>query len=435
MQVLSNAIARRLINGTMANLLGKIWVLLAQLVAIPVLTDRWGVEGYGVWLMLSTIPTYLALSDVGLGTAAGVEITKWLAIGDRERSLEAFQSVWAFLTLTVATVAFAVAAFGLTALWAADHSIGEPFGSTNVAVSIIAMTVYSLVAVQMSALHVVYRSTHKYALGTLLLDALAPLEGTAVIIIAWSGGGFAEAATGMLVLRLPAWLAYYAVLRRQESWFYLGWDKARIKTLTRLSKPSLAAFALTAANALMLQGTVLAVGWAAGAASVAVFGAVRFLSRIPLQFSGLVTRASIPELTRSQVAGDATLTRRLVLVNVTTTLAATVPFALFLAIFGPALLTALWGENLEVGRPLFALLALAAALNATWSAAASPFVAVNEHSRFTYVYLGLAVLAVLLTLGYARDALINVAAVMTLAEGTLLALVLTQAPTRPIEHE
>ena len=61
---------RALFLGTSANLVGKIWIVISQLISIPVLMSSFGKEGFGVWVMLSTLPTYLALSDIGLSAAA-----------------------------------------------------------------------------------------------------------------------------------------------------------------------------------------------------------------------------------------------------------------------------------------------------------------------------------------------------------------------------
>ena len=49
--------------GLGANMMGKFWVIATQLVCVPVLTWKWGANGYGVWLMLTTVPSYVALTS------------------------------------------------------------------------------------------------------------------------------------------------------------------------------------------------------------------------------------------------------------------------------------------------------------------------------------------------------------------------------------
>ena len=42
-----------------------------QLASLPIFLSRWTTEKYGYWLMISAIPTYLTLADVGILTASG----------------------------------------------------------------------------------------------------------------------------------------------------------------------------------------------------------------------------------------------------------------------------------------------------------------------------------------------------------------------------
>src|SRR6185437_4289622 len=65
----------------------------------------WGIKVYGEWLILSVLPTYLALSDVGFGSVAANDMTMRVAAGDRDGALETFQSTWLLISLTSLIVA------------------------------------------------------------------------------------------------------------------------------------------------------------------------------------------------------------------------------------------------------------------------------------------------------------------------------------------
>jgi O-antigen/teichoic acid export membrane protein len=418
-----NPIARRLMSGTAANLLGKGWALTVQLVSIPILTHAWGADGYGIWLMLITIPFYIGLSDFGMGTAAGVEITRRIALADHGGALDAFQSVWAPLTAIATVIAVVALGCGGVVFFTASDMAG-PFTGQQLAAAIIAMTLYACGVVQMSILNIVYRATHKYAFGTFLIDLLIPVEGIALLATAWFGGSIAEAAIAMLAARVLGWFAYSAVLHRHEPWARIGWRHASAPTIRALLHPSLAAFSLTLSNAIAIQGMILVLGWAAGPATVAVFGAARTLTRIPLQLANLVPRASIPELTRSQVAGNVNLTRRLLRINIASVLLLTLPFMVILIAIGPALLHLMSGARLIASPLLFALLAVAAALNVFWQAAASPLVAMNLQTRFAHWYLIASIAAVAVPLFPFPDRSIAASAAMMLSEAALTAIVL-----------
>src|SRR5579863_7074061 len=94
-----NGVARRLVRGFGAAALGPIVTTIVQLVSVPVLLHYWGTVKYGDWLLLSAIPSYLTLSDLGFGDASGSDMTMRVASGDRQGALETFQSSWVLLSL------------------------------------------------------------------------------------------------------------------------------------------------------------------------------------------------------------------------------------------------------------------------------------------------------------------------------------------------
>ncbi len=138
-----------------------------------------------------------------------------------------------------------------------------------------------------------------------------------------------------------------------------------------------------------LQGVVLTIGWVFGPAAAAVFATTRMLTRIPMQFSGLLTRASLPELTRSQVAGDHVLTARLMKLNMGLSLGVMIPAALALFLIGPTVISAISHGEMAQSRIAFGLLGLAAAFCAVWTTLGTRLIAVNRQSEFAFLALGL----------------------------------------------
>ncbi|MFC8316662.1 hypothetical protein ACFUEJ_24125, partial [Gordonia sp. NPDC057258] len=60
--------AQRIIKAFLAHGLGQAVSVFAQIVSVPLFLSVWGAAKYGEWILISTIPTYLALSDLGLST-------------------------------------------------------------------------------------------------------------------------------------------------------------------------------------------------------------------------------------------------------------------------------------------------------------------------------------------------------------------------------
>ena len=82
-----------LISNIGANGLGLSVQLLIQLGSVPILAHSWGLERYGVWLVMLAVPGYLAVADLGYQGAAANDMTASVAKGERGMARSVFQSV------------------------------------------------------------------------------------------------------------------------------------------------------------------------------------------------------------------------------------------------------------------------------------------------------------------------------------------------------
>ena len=73
------SLKNRIIKGISANLVSQVINAAIQLVSLPIFLKYWGADLYGEWLILSSIPIYLSMSDIGFGVAAANEMTMKIA--------------------------------------------------------------------------------------------------------------------------------------------------------------------------------------------------------------------------------------------------------------------------------------------------------------------------------------------------------------------
>ena len=92
-------VRKRLIKSFGANTVGQGLNIVVQLFSIPLYLSAWGTHLYGEWLLLTTIPAYLIMSDMGLTSVAGNNMTMQVGSTDRSTALATFQSTWLFLSL------------------------------------------------------------------------------------------------------------------------------------------------------------------------------------------------------------------------------------------------------------------------------------------------------------------------------------------------
>jgi O-antigen/teichoic acid export membrane protein len=150
------------------------------------------------------------------------------------------------------------------------------------------------------------------------------------------------------------------------------------------------------------------------------------ISRTPLQFAGLLSRASLPELTKAIEVGNTSLTARLMRLNVWAATVVMAPAMLILLFWGPDLLLFLSGGALHANRTLFTLLGFAALFNAIWTTLAMKLLAQNRHGEYAWLVLGLNILVALAPL-LAGSGLFAAAAVMMVSDGIILILVLAKS--------
>jgi O-antigen/teichoic acid export membrane protein len=418
----------RLVLGTLANLGGKFWVLVSQLVSVPLLTHYWGADGYGTWLMLTAVPTYVALTDFGMGGPASVEMTRRYARHDNQGALAAFQSVWTAVTLISAV--FLLISAG--AVMARDFL--SPWASPSQIIVVALLVVYSCMALQMSLLNAVFKCTGQYAKGTLLLDLCIPLELSALSLVVATGGTLVHATLALLVARATGLAAYYVVLKRKTQWFRLGTRYASWKELKALAAPSIGSLSITLSSAISLQGVILSIGHFYSPAAAGAFGAARTLTRAPLQLAGLATRAALPELSAALARQDEQAAQRLMRALLASTLAISIPAAIALAVAGPEIVHALSNGKLNVSTLLISALALAMVAQATWTTLSQKLVAINRHQSFTHYYVPLAALTALApAISKAGSGGETVASTVAFAEGVMLLIVwLTVARHQPV---
>lgn len=387
---------RRLIFGVASMAYGKFVSAAIQLAMVPALASAWGVALFGQWLMLATIPAFLAASDFGMGTAAGNRMIGEVARSEEGEALTTFQSgFWSILTCT--------GAIGLIVLAAVmaipDHLLGLDAGMTGSEARsvLIVLILFGLLALQGSLFMAVMRAQGAFARSTTWEATVQLGEGAAVIAIALLGKEPLHAAFAYLTVRAVGVAGHVILARKHAPWLSLGWSGFRWERARELLRPALAAMMLPLSTAGLLQGTALAVGAAGGAAMVPVFTSLRTLSRVALQVLMTVNLPILPEFTGQFARGNREWIARATAGIASFNAIAGIIGALALGLFGEWLLG--WWTRGTISAPaaMIWLTAAAIAANTLWNPMSNLLLAVNRHLGFANVYVAASLLTVALT--------------------------------------
>lgn len=376
-----------------ANIATQVALAVAQLAVVPAFALHWGAETYGVWLMLFTIPSYLAVADLGLASAAGNDMAAAVAREQRSAAAATYRAVRvAVLAMSglILAGALLVARADFRWLQEAQAASGGHAGTLFLLV-----TLYGLLGLQNGVTAAGMRATGGYAAAGSIAAIGFLGEALLALLLLRAGCGLAGVASGYLAVRAVTSLVLAATLARRAPWL-VPWRGSERAPLEQLWRPALAAAALPVAQAASLQGTVLVIGLAAGAGAVPAFTAVRTLSRVAIQAILLVNHAVMPSVTvadavadRRQVAGYAALSHL-------SACAVAVPGALLLLIAGQPLVRMWTGGALQPSFGLVAAMAATMLLNALWQPASNLLLATNRHERFAWLYAAAALAALAL---------------------------------------
>jgi O-antigen/teichoic acid export membrane protein len=386
----------RIVRGVSANVYSQVVQTALQLLSVPIYATHWGLATYGAWLVIFTVPNYLAFADFGFAAAAANDMTVSVARGDRAAAISTFHAVRAAMA-GICSIVLLLCVAGVYGI--PDRSLAFVPGLSHdqARYAILMLAAYGVLSIQNSVSLAAFRSIGKYATGTYLHTTINFAENLGALVVVYRGGNIEDAAATYLSIGVVGIVVRTIWLRAQAGWLVYFSRHVSFGQVRRLMNPAFAVLALPMAQALFLQGTVAVVGLAAGAAAVPAFTAVRTLSRIGLQLTMIVNNAVMPEFTVAAASVDHSRRSRLAFMSIASSAMILLPMFLLVVTAGPWILK-LWTHGaIHAPYALIVLMALTMVVNGSWLPISNLIFALNRHSQYSYYYLAAAAGSVLLS--------------------------------------
>jgi O-antigen/teichoic acid export membrane protein len=375
----------RIARGLVANIGGMGVTVVIQLVSVPILLAAWGVPTYGEWLVLSAVPTYVALSDLSFSSVAGNSMVMLVAQGKRADAVTLGRRLWSIVT--VLTGIAVLAAVGIALVFGGAFGSGAAIPASEAQMVLVALFLQVAVGNQYGVLDAWYRASGRYPLSTLLRNLGRLFEFGALMGAVLLGARPGVAAISFLAGSAAGFAVSWVVLRRAVPWSTFRPELPQLQTFRELFAPGLAFMAFPIGNALSLQGFTIVIGATLGAAAVVVFSTTRTMTRAAVQAMGALGNSVWPELSRS-VGGGHLEEARMILVRATQlSIAASLSLVLVLAVTGPAVIRWWTHGAVEPPRDLLYLLLLVVVCNTFWNVLFLVLLATNRHRRVAAAYL------------------------------------------------
>ena len=377
---------RRLMLGFLSNWIAKLAGTIIQLVQVPVFLHFWPVPLYGEWLILSSIPSTLAFANVGFGSVAGNEMAMAEAGGNREAALRSFQSSWWFICGLCGLLILAGSVV-LFVFPVARHLHLAAVGESEAKWVLFYLGVSVLLGQLEHLLQAAYRSIGRYPFGVFLKSLLGLGAFAAMLIPVVMGGGVRAVALAYAIANSLGTLTMALMVKRDVAWIEYGWRYASWAEIRRITGPALAFMGFPIGNALNLQGTLMAVGYALGPTAVVVFGTARTVSRVALQMVQMVNNTFEPELSLAFGANDVPLVRTLHRRACQFALLVACAIVLTMITVGPWFLHHWTVGHVPPSRSLLAILLLVVIAYSLWSTSSVLITSTNHHQRLAVWYI------------------------------------------------
>lgn len=424
---MSRAMHQRVIAAMGAHSMGMAIAVGIQLASLPLFLATWDAATYGTWLLLSALPAYLAMADVGMVTAAGNRMTMAQGAGDSALANRVFQSAQVFMLVICA----ALAVLTLPAIW---WSPWPTDATLDQRLALMALTASVLVAFAGGLSEQLFKATHRYALGTLLGNLTRLAEWAGWMLGLLLVGSFSAVALTGLAFRTAGTLITMVLARTGEPGLQWGLRQARATTVREMVPPAAAFMAFPLANALSFQGVTLLVGALLGPVAVAVFSTYRTLARTAVQVTAMFSHSLWPEFSRLFGQGSMAELRQLAGRSGWLSAVQVVLLCGALYALAPWLLSA-WTHGKIVFDPsVVGLLVAYAAVSGLWHVPRVLLMSTNQHGALAlWAVVGGAVCVTLTALLAPRMGLNGVGYAMLLSE-LLVAVACVMLALRALEH-
>ena len=380
------SIRKRIYLAFAANSFGQGVTIISQILLTPLYFSAWGASRYGEWLLLSTIPAYLIMADIGVGSAAGNEMAMRVGGGDLKGAQRTFWgAIWLSTFATVGVVTFSLLVASLS--W--QFQIPETKNIDHQDVAIIILTFGLGVSLNffLGVFSSGFRSCGMNAFGIFLGNVFRMMELMLAAVLLLSDHSPVYICLSGFLVRIMSCAVHLLLLGVLCRWIFAARIEADRGLLRRLLLPSLSFLAFPLGNALALQGPILVLGMTFGSSTVAIFSAMRTLSRVPVQITNVFNSSVWPEMSLAFGSGNMHLLRRLHQRSWLFTVMLVMPTALIIALLGEIAVTQWLGKKeLYSAITLNGLLAVSV-LSAIWGASAVVLTAVNAHARMAANYV------------------------------------------------
>lgn len=288
------SIIKGIISNGLANVVQKIVRIADQLLLVPFFLTNWGAAVYGEWLTLTIIPSVLAFSDLGFGSAVCNSFVLAYAAGDKQKAADLRKTGFWIITLTIilGLLLTVVAMVMGTKMHLFEKS---QIQAQDAMIAVVCMMVARLLTFYTQLVDGFFRGVRKAALGSLFGSGSYLLNIAVGLIVLLMGYGVAIFAFSQLVIAVINIIVYSVYGCRLIN---LQGYKGRIlkRDMNDIVKKGMGYLMTPVWQSVYFQGTTFVVRITLGAEAVAIFNTIRTVCRSINQMFSIINASIFPDL-------------------------------------------------------------------------------------------------------------------------------------------
>lgn len=288
------SIIRGVISNGLANVVQKIVRIADQLLLVPFFLTHWGAAVYGEWLTLTIIPSVLAFSDLGFGSAVCNSFVLAYAAGDKQKAADLRKTGFWIITLTIilGLLLTVVAMVMGTKMHLFEKN---QIQAQDAMIAVVCMMVARLLTFYTQLVDGFFRGVRKAALGSLFGSGSYLLNIAVGLIVLLMGYGVAIFAFSQLVIAVINIIVYSVYGCRLIN---LQGYRGRIlkRDMNDIVKKGMGYLMTPVWQSVYFQGTTFVVRITLGAEAVAIFNTIRTVCRSINQMFSIINASIFPDL-------------------------------------------------------------------------------------------------------------------------------------------
>ena len=414
------SITKGIIHNGIANITQRAIRILDQLILVPFFLTAWGAEYYGEWLTLSIIPSILAFSDLGFGSAVCNGFVLAYASGNKQQAANLYKSgIWVIsTTILLGTILTAtIVMTGYYAGWFAKSVIT----ASDAMLAVTIMMTSKLILFYTQLAEGFDRGARRAAIGSFLASGNSLLNIIVGITILKAGYGVISLALSNLIIAVSYTALYWIIGRRMISFDGLK-GKMERKDIRMITAKGLGYLATPIWQSVYFQGTTFVVRIVLGAEAVAVFNTVRTVCRSVNQIFSIINAAIFPDLQFEYGRGNLPLVQKLFRIAV--------DFSIIIGFIGSCTLCVIglnlynwWTQNaLPVDKTVWNIFMIGVFMNAVWWTSVISYRMTNQPKHFAIASTSMACFSVLVCYTTSKVWGFNGAALATTLFETIMAI-------------